>query len=435
MSRLAGLSRSPEIIAAGRRALERAWLAKGNGKASVAFSITTAKFELRLNREIHGAGDGYYLGQSPAEAEPARPVATASGPSPETRAFQSSQDNHPASLRGYTDAVNFWDALSDDERLDFINLAQERVFAAGATLMREGGQANHVVVISSGSVRVYVRENGHQRMLAVRGPGELVGERAALEISVRSASVEALETVRALVVKTEDFAAFISDHPEVLRIVQGQIYDRLTEGPPTEGPPEDRVHRGPRPLCGQHCTVLFTDVVGFAAGTRNDLDRLTIRLATANMTSMALASFWGVCSWADRGDGLLIVIPPDVPTVTVLERLMTVLPGELDKHNANHVVTLRVQLRIAVTVGPVVTDAIGMSGEAIILAARMLEAPVFKKAIADAGAPLGVIASEFVYDMAIKHAEKPLDPARYVPVQVDVKECQARAWMHVVSPD
>jgi CRP-like cAMP-binding protein len=74
-------------------------------------------------------------------------------------------------------------------------------------------------------------ENGIEGVLAERGPGQLVGERGALQVSVRSASVIALETVQALVVRTADFAAFISAHPAVLDAVERQLYDRLTELP------------------------------------------------------------------------------------------------------------------------------------------------------------------------------------------------------------
>ena len=38
-------------------------------------------------------------------------------------------------------------------------------------------------------------------------------------------------------------------------------------------------------------------------------------------------------SAGDRGDGLLLIVPPDVPTAQVIERLVTVLPAMLKRHN------------------------------------------------------------------------------------------------------
>ena len=104
-----------------------------------------------------------------------------------------------------------------------------RTFAAGARLMREGETANHVVVILRGQTEVRVNAHGTERVLARRGPGQLLGERAALQVNVRSATVVALDTVEALVMQTADFAAFLSAHPAVLDIVENQVYFRLTE--------------------------------------------------------------------------------------------------------------------------------------------------------------------------------------------------------------
>ena len=349
-------------------------------------------------------------------------------------------------------AVNFWRALSPAEQQAFTSVADERTFAGGATLMHEGEQANHVIVILGGWTRICVRENGRQRTIAERGPGQLVGERGAFQVNVRSATVIALETVQALVMKTEDFAAFVSAHPDVLDIVEGQVYERLTEGPggcgercryaltarPTGPRPADRPGSGPLgecarrrlpPLSGQNCTVLRTDVVGFGARTRNDEDRLIIRQATLDMTQTALESLWDECSWEDRGDGLLMVVPPAVPTTKVMEHLLTGLPLALKRHNHIYADAVQIQLRVAVDVGPVVTDIMGVSGEAIIVTARLVDAPTLKAAIAKSGANLGVITSAFVYETVIRHGR---DPAGYRQIQVDVKESRIPAWMQIL---
>jgi class 3 adenylate cyclase len=293
--------------------------------------------------------------------------------------------------------------------------------------MREGELADHVAVISFGRVRVNVREGRHEHTLAERGAGDLIGERAALRAGLRSATVVALERVQALLLSTADFAAFVSEYPAVLRILEDQLFDRLTEGPRWSD-------HGGAGLCGQNCTIVYTDVVGFGAPSRKDVDRLVVRRATTDMTVAALDPFWAACSFDDRGDGLLVIVPPDVPTLTVLERLIAVLPGELAKHNSSHGPPERVQLRVAVIVGPIVADTMGVSGEAIIHAARMLDAPEFKQAMSEAEAPLGMIVSGFVYETVIKHGTDPLDPAGFAQVQVKVKESEMTAWMHFVNP-
>ncbi len=91
------------------------------------------------------------------------------------------------------------------------------------------------------------------------------------------------------------------------------------------------------------------------------------------------------------------------------------------------------QLRVALNVGPVVSDPQGVSGEAIILAARILEAPVLKKELARSTADLGVIVSAFIYDSVVKHAPGSVDPGQYRHLRFRVKESTVTAWMYLAG--
>jgi class 3 adenylate cyclase len=353
---------------------------------------------------------------------------------------------HPAASA----EIVFWDALHPVERDAFRTVATTRTFAAGARLITEGDQADHVIVILSGRTTICAHENGRERLLAERGPGQLVGERAVLQASFRSASVIARDQVQALVARTTDFAAFISAHPRVLEIVESQLSDRHIEDPARYGPdvpagwsaretaageggrPETaRPTRQLQPLKGENCTVILSDVVGFGAFARTDDDRRLIREALFGMTHAALRDLPDAWSWEDRGDGLLTVVPPSIPTALAIRRMHTELPPALEEYNRAHDAPARIQLRIAVNVGPVVTDAVGVTGEAIIVAARLVEAPLFKQAMDTDRASLGIIASSFVYDTVIRHD---LGLSGYSPVQAAVKESHLTAWMKLFSP-
>ena len=292
-------------------------------------------------------------------------------------------------------------------------------------------------MILSGRTKICIEENGCERVLAERGPGQLVGERGALQVSVRSASVVALETVQALVVRTGDFAAFISAHPMVLKIVESQLYERLSEHQGGYGPndfhlPADRPIKRPQVLNGENCTVILSDVTGFGARTRTDEDRRVIREALFSITHAVLQGIPDVWSWDDRGDGLLIVVPPSVPTAKIVEHLHRALPVALEAHNRAYHDSARIQLRVAVNVGPVTSDSMGVSGEAIIVTARLIEAPPFKKAMDTSEACLGVIASTFIYETAIRHFR---GLTGYSQVQVDVKESSVTAYMKLFGHD
>jgi hypothetical protein len=385
------------------------------------------------------------------EAAPSSPMNFYSAPLPVSSYPAEQRQTVPPDSRQQNSARSFWDALDPTEREALRSVASWRTFAAGARLMEEGERADHVMVILGGQVQVCVADHGSERVLAVRGLGQLVGERGALNVSVRSATVIAVDMVWALVVQTKDFAAFISAHPRVLAIVQSQLYQRGTDEPAGSGydpgsardrtadagqPDHDYIagysRRRLQPLNGENCTVFLTDVVEFGARTRTDHDRLLIREALFRMTQAAMHSIPDARS-EDRGDGFLTVVPPTVSTARVIDQLLNELPRALDLHNSVQREAARFKLRLALNVGPVVSD-MGVSGEAIILAARLVEAPHFKEAIAKSTASLGVIASPFVYETAIRHGADPWDVASYVEVPVEVKESDTMAWMKLFHP-
>ena len=316
--------------------------------------------------------------------------------------------------------------------------------------MEEGERADHVMVILGGRAKVCVDENGTERVLAMRGLGQLIGERAALEVSMRPATVIALEMVWALMVQTRDFAAFLSAHPRVHGIVLSQRRAggtapstgyRRDSGEDSSGtgtavsaamigqPHDDLMAErwARRSRSGENCTVLLTNVVEFGSRKRTDGDRQLIRSALSRMTQATTQTMPDARS-EDRGDGFLTVVPPNVSTARVVGRLLTQLPHALELHNSTQRESARFKLRLAVHVGLVVTD-MGVSGEAIIVAARLLEAPRFKQAIAGSTASLGVIVSPFVYETVIRHSANEREVADYSQVSVEVKESDTFAWM------
>lgn len=126
-------------------------------------------------------------------------------------------------------AVDFWSVLSPTERQAFESAAHRQTFAAGAALMREGAPAGEVMVIVGGWTKVWVGEDGRERIIAERGPGDLIGEGGTVPGNVRSASVVAVGTVQALIMTTADYAAFVSRHPGVPDLVEKQTSDRGTD--------------------------------------------------------------------------------------------------------------------------------------------------------------------------------------------------------------
>jgi Cyclic nucleotide-binding domain len=361
--------------------------------------------------------------REPAFADAEYPqVASAHRPTPwdKTYSYASQGDPRISGNENWT-PVNFLYSLRDDQRQAFRGIASVQQFDAGERLMREGDHADHVAVITSGLTEVRVRENGADRIVAERGPGQLVGERAALKVSRRSATVEAVVPVRALIVQTEDFQDYISTYPEVLELIEKQLFTRMREYRPGLAWPD---------LAGQNCTVIRTDVAGFSARYRSAGDRELVRVALRGITRQALGPLGLECWLEDRGDGHLIVVQASIPTAEVVERLTTALPPLLREHNRIHRAPAQITLRVAVEVGPVKKDPSGVSGDAIIDVTRMVDAPAFKHAMTIQGAEFGIIVSPFVHRA---HVAPRGGLAEYAKVHVGVKEARRSAWMRLAG--
>lgn len=124
----------------------------------------------------------------------------------------------------------FLASLDDAGRAALAARGRHRRWPAGSSLFLEGDRSSTVVVVVSGRVKVFsITEQGEEVLLAVRGPGALLGELSAVDGSPRAATVAALEPVVALVVPGPDFEAFLSTHPgaamALLRLVTSRLRD------------------------------------------------------------------------------------------------------------------------------------------------------------------------------------------------------------------
>ena len=117
----------------------------------------------------------------------------------------------------------FWALLTDDERAVLSDIGRITVFAPGATMCVEGDPATHVFILMDGWVKILgVTSDGHEHVLALRGQGDVVGELAGETTGYRTASVQAIGTVRALIVGFEKFSSFLDSH-----LGAGHAYRRM----------------------------------------------------------------------------------------------------------------------------------------------------------------------------------------------------------------
>ncbi|WP_369242404.1 Crp/Fnr family transcriptional regulator [Streptomyces sp. R21] len=110
--------------------------------------------------------------------------------------------------------------LESADRTDLLALGRQMNFASRAVLFHQGEPSTHVLCLVNGWTKVTAAApNGYEALLALRGPGDVVGEASAILGHPQSETVTALEPVVALVVSGESFLNFMDDRPAVAREV------------------------------------------------------------------------------------------------------------------------------------------------------------------------------------------------------------------------
>ncbi|MFD1049628.1 hypothetical protein ACFQ1S_30925, partial [Kibdelosporangium lantanae] len=180
---------------------------------------------------------------------------------------------------------------------------------------------------------------------------------------------------------------------------------------------------------------MVVDVEGFGAKWRNNRHQVAIRagLYRALRDAFEKADIdWSGIRHEDRGDGVLILAPPDLPKSLFAELLPGALVEALRDHNSRHPDEEHIRLRLALNAGDVTEDENGVSGTAVNLTFRLLETPQLKSALAESAGLLAVISSAYFYDDVMRHSP-PVDLATFRRVHVEVKETVTEAW--ICRPD
>ena len=95
------------------------------------------------------------------------------------------------------------------------------------TLFRAGDRSDGCYQIVEGLVKVTILVEHRERILAILGPGALVGELSMIDWAPRSATVTAIRDTRLAFVTGEAFAAFAQANPEVYRHISALLARNL----------------------------------------------------------------------------------------------------------------------------------------------------------------------------------------------------------------
>ena len=96
-----------------------------------------------------------------------------------------------------------------------------REYQPGEVLFREGEDGEVMFVIQSGAVRISKNVAGEDKLLAIFGPGDFLGELAILNGKPRTATATVVETTRCLLVEAKTLESMIARNSEIaLRLIK-----------------------------------------------------------------------------------------------------------------------------------------------------------------------------------------------------------------------
>lgn len=125
-------------------------------------------------------------------------------------------DNSLDNALRFLSSVTLFRDVPESELRQILNISSWEVFAAGEIILLEGEATNDLLIISEGSVEVYISRDGTKIHITKLGPGAYFGEMSIFDDYPRSANVRAETSVTALRLDRTSFRAFLKSNPGAL---------------------------------------------------------------------------------------------------------------------------------------------------------------------------------------------------------------------------
>lgn len=204
---------------------------------------------------------------------------TAGGPPDGSPAGGTTAAQAPSRL---DDQVPFLARLEHQERVALLELGRPIGYAPKSVLVHQDDASDHVIVILDGWTKVTrSAATGYEALLALRGPGDIVGEASAVSGRPRSATVTALGEVEAVTIQRDRFVAHLQSFPATALQLLSLTADR------TRASDRQRVEQGALGVRERLANLLLN-----LARTHGTPDEEGVRL-TAGLTQHELAGSVG----------------------------------------------------------------------------------------------------------------------------------------------
>lgn len=123
----------------------------------------------------------------------------------------------------------FTDVNEEKTRKVLASISNKRSAETGDIIFNEGEEGTEAYIISTGEVEIYRQKGNKEIVLAVLGPGAIIGEMSLIDNQPRMASARALEETELLIISQENLSARLDrlgQNDKVLRQVMDVLVER-----------------------------------------------------------------------------------------------------------------------------------------------------------------------------------------------------------------
>jgi hypothetical protein len=180
--------------------------------------------------------------------------------------------------------------------------------------------------------------------------------------------------------------------------------------------------------------IVVVDIESF--GPRTNPFQASLRRAMYDVVREACAETgisWESLVVLDRGDGVILLVPPATSVVTIAGSFVRALDAVLKEKAAMFSDAHRMRFRVALHQGLCQRDDNGWVGEAINTTCRLIDAQPLRDVLKAAPeAHMALIVSDEIYQNVISHEYRLIDAASFAPVVLSIKELAGeKAWISV----
>lgn len=120
--------------------------------------------------------------------------------------------------------------LDDDELHALARQLDEQDYLKGQMVFQAGEKGGAMYIVQSGQVEIFLTDNSSDRItLGYVNPGDLFGEFSLLDNEPRSASAQAVENTRLVVVDQNDLSLLVKSHPAAALDMMAMLTRRIRE--------------------------------------------------------------------------------------------------------------------------------------------------------------------------------------------------------------